>query len=92
MSLSVESNKVTTTQETPQEEVVKPYEITFNTPDEKFQSTEFYKVTTDGERVDMTNGWVTNYINSNEKWRAKIIMVPDYELGGIGKLITKDVL
>lgn len=40
----------------------------------------------------MTNGWVTNYINSNEKLRAKIIMVPDYELGGIAKLIIKDVL
>ncbi len=86
----VESNEVATAQDAPQEEVVKPYGITFSRPDERFQSVEFYKLTPDGTRKDMTIGYITNYINSNEKLYAKIVMAPGYELGGTGRLITKD--
>ena len=90
VTLDDESNEVTTAQATPQEEVVKPYGITFQKPDERFQSVEFYKISPDGTRKDITLGYVTNYINSNEKLYAKIVMAPGYELGGTGAYITKD--
>lgn len=86
----VESNEVATAQDVPQEEVVKPYGITFSRPDERFQSVEFYKLTPDGTRKDMTIGYITNRIYSNEKLYAKIVMAPGYELGGTGAYITKD--
>ena len=85
----VESNEVTTAQATPQEEVIKPYGIAFRRPDERFQSVEFYKISPDGTRKDMTLGNI-NQINSNEKLYAKIVMAPGYELGGTGAYITKD--
>ncbi|WP_394011706.1 MucBP domain-containing protein [Anaerococcus cruorum] len=88
--LDVESNVVTTAQATPQEEIVKEYGITFYKPDERFQSVEFYKISPDGTRKDMTLGYVSNKIYSNEKLYAKIVMAPGYELGGTGRLITKD--
>lgn len=55
-----------------------------------FESVEFYKINKNGERVNLAFGYQTNYIYTNDKIYAIIVMKPGFKMNNPSAYLTID--
>ena len=77
---------------TEEKKIVTQYSLSFIEPDmNKFESLKFYKVTPEGEKVDLGLGYLSHRVTSDDKLHAEIVMKPGYEMTFVDlDLMSKD--